>query len=150
VARQVTEQVSAQVAGNADERRVCNQAGQAPQPAIRRDECNEQSERWPCAGHAIAWARQSIDEKLNAVLRAHRASDRGEDCGQDCGVRSPTLMDESECKGDWTVGVPTDIAYCRDRRKIRRFHGPPQSCVSELHRNHHGKYEAFMLPAGKN
>jgi len=92
--------------------------------AIRRDECNEQPERWPCAVRAIAWARQSIDEKLDAVLRAYRASDRGEDCGQDCGVRSPTLVDESECKSDWTVGVPTDIAYSRDRRKIRSFHAP--------------------------
>jgi len=129
---------------------VCNQAGQAPQPAIRRDECSEQPERWPCVVRAIAWARQSIDEKLDAILRAHRASDRSEDCGQDCGVSSPTLVDESECKSDWTVGVPTDIAYCRDRRKIRRFHGRPLGGVGELTPPQSRKIGIFTPPARKN
>src|SRR5262249_24609156 len=118
MAGEMAEEVSPQVAGNADERRMGNNTGEAPQPAIRRDEGNEQPERRPYVVRAIAGARQSVNEQLDAILRANRACDRGQDRDQDSGMRSRTLRDEPKCESDWTVGVPTDIAYCRGRRKI--------------------------------
>ena len=85
VAGEMAEQVAAQVAGHADEGVAGNPAGDPPQQIVGDDQRQQQGEREPrICGCSIR--RQRIDQKLDAVLRAHRADDRRQHRHQDDGM----------------------------------------------------------------
>jgi hypothetical protein len=57
--------------------------------------------------------RQNIDEKLDAVLRAHGTANRRQDRRQDSDVRNPPPTDEPKNEGDGMVGVSTYVIHYR-------------------------------------
>jgi hypothetical protein len=82
---QVPEQVAPDVPGDGDEGEIADPARQPPQQIIGGDQRAEQDESRPHAG--IGAVRQRVDQKFDAVLRAHRTSDGPQDRGEDEGVR---------------------------------------------------------------
>ena len=107
---QVTEQLAAQITGDADECRVRDPAGEPPQQVVGRDQRHQERERAPDAVRPHLRRRQRIDEELDPVLRAHGTTDGRQHRGQDEDMCDPPPAHEFEHEAHGMVGISAEIA----------------------------------------
>jgi hypothetical protein len=112
---QVAEQVAAKIPGDTDERKICDPTGQSPEQIRLSAALNPTNS--PKAYHTrlcpTALVCKGVDQKFDAVLRAHRRANGCQNRDQDDGVRHPAPEHELKQESDRTIGVSAYITHCR-------------------------------------
>ena len=114
MAGQVPEQVAPDVAGDGDEGEIADPACESPQQIIGGDQRAEQDEGRPHAG--IDAVRQGVDQKLDAVLRAHRTGDGAQDRGEDERMGQRALPNVTKDKGKGTGSIIAKVGHALELR----------------------------------
>src|SRR6202795_3699716 len=119
----MTEYIAPEVSGDADECKARGPAGDPPEKIIGRDERHEESECQPYATRVRRARRQTVDQILDAVLRAYRTSNRGNDGRQYDDVRCETLAQVAQHEGKGTVRISRKIVHdvCKPVEGEREF-----------------------------
>jgi len=110
----VAEQIAAHIAGDPDKDGTGDPTGQPPQQIVRSDQRRQKEETQPCVrdiGAARDATRQYVDENLDAVLRADRATDGRHDRRYDDRMRYRPHHHVTGEKRYGTIGVPTSIVH---------------------------------------
>ena len=110
MAGEMAKKFAPQIACHADEGMACDPAGQTPQQIVGGDQGHQHREGKPDR-RAVRSSRQSVDEKLDAILRTYRAADGADDRCQNRRMCNFPPAHVAQQEGNRPFGVITEAIH---------------------------------------